>query len=289
MKRVLVVYKKSFLESHAGDRALFDRLPPARRSKYLRADAANRAAIQDVVEFLRHRAKVTLVDRGSLARNPRYDLVVTVGGDGTFFAASHHVGAAPVVAINSDPENSLGLFACGDRRSFQGPLGKALDGGLRTLQLNRLAITINRQRVPELVINDVLFAHRNAAAMSHYHFAADRRGEDQRSSGIWIANAGGSTAGIRAAGGVRMPIDSRRIQWLVREPYGWPTARYRLLRGMAKRSIDLLVLMAEAGLWLDGSRLRHDVRLGDRVSITTGAPPLRLLGYDDTRRRRLFP
>jgi NAD+ kinase len=289
MKRVLVVYKKSFLESHAADRTLLGRLPARQRVRYVRSDGANRATIQAVVEFLRHKAKVTLVDRASLARNPRYDLIVTIGGDGTFFAASHHVGSTPVIAVNSDPTNSLGLFACCDRENFSAPLARAIDHELPVLKLNRLSVTINREKVRELVVNDLLFAHRNAAAMSHYEFAAGGPGEVQRSSGIWIANAGGSTAGIRAAGGTRMPIDSRRIQWLVREPYGWPYPRYRLLRGMAQRSIDLLVLMGEAGLWLDGSRLRYDLALGDRVTIRTGAAPLHLLGYDDARRCRLFP
>ena len=64
---------------------------------------------------------------------------------------------------------------------------------------------------------------------------------------------------------------------------------YRLLRGMAKRSLLLSSLMAEAAIWIDGSRLRYDLRLGDRVTVATGAEPLRVLGYDDARRRRLFP
>jgi NAD+ kinase len=290
MRRVLVVYKKSFLESHAQDRALLRRLPAALRRKYARADEENRAAIRDVVEFLeRQHVRVTAVDRSSMAADPGYSLVVTVGGDGTFFAASHHVRSTPVLAVNSDPRNSLGLFACCDRTDFRGPLLDALWGRLEATRLNRLSVRINGAKVKEFVINDVLFAHRNPAAMSHYRISADGRREDQRSSGVWIADAGGSTAGIRAAGGVRMAIESTRIQWVVREPYGWPNADYRLRRGMASRSIELLVLMAEAAAWIDGARLRYDVKLGDRLRITTGATPLNLLGYDDTRRRSLFP
>ena len=209
MRRVLVVYKKSFLESHAHDRALLRRLPGGLRRKYERADADNRAAIGDVVEFLgRQHVRITAVDRSSMAANPGYSLVVTVGGDGTFFAASHHVKSTPVLAVNSDPRNSLGLFACCDRTSFRGPLLDALWGRLQTTRLNRLSVRINGVKVREFVINDILFAHRNAAAMSHYRFATGGRREHQRSSGVWIADAGGSTAGIRAAGGVRMPIES---------------------------------------------------------------------------------
>ncbi len=290
MKRVLVVYKKSFLESHAADRALLRRVPADQRRRYGRADRDNRAAIEDVVEFLKsRRCRVTTVYRGSLARNPSFDLVVTVGGDGTFFATSHYVGTTPVIAINSDPVNSLGLFACCNRTDFREPLAEALSGRLPGTRLNRLSVDINGQRVNELVVNDLLFAHRNPAAMSHYRIGVDGVREDQRSSGIWIADAGGSTAGIRAAGGERMPIESKEIQWLVREPYGWPNASYKLVRGYARKRIELVVLMAEAGIWIDGSRKRHDLKLADRVVIETGATPLLVLGYDDSRRRKLFP
>src|SRR5438093_12008975 len=129
MKRVLVVYKKSFLESHAADRALLRRIPSAERERYRRADAANRRTIEEVDGFLqRQRVKVNVCYRGSLAANPRYDLVVTVGGDGTFFAASHYVRATPIFAINSDPENSLGLFTASDHTDFREPLALALSG-----------------------------------------------------------------------------------------------------------------------------------------------------------------
>ena len=37
-------------------------------------------------------------------------LVVTVGGDGTLLAASHHVGRAPILGVNSSPGSSVGFF-----------------------------------------------------------------------------------------------------------------------------------------------------------------------------------
>src|SRR5262245_64851200 len=123
MKRVLVVYKKSFLESHSGDGGLLRRLPAPDRDRYRRADHANRESIGEVAGFLeRQRVRVSVVYRGSLAANPRYDLVVTVGGDGTFFAASHYVRSTPIFAVNSDPENSLGLFTAAGPGDFREPL-----------------------------------------------------------------------------------------------------------------------------------------------------------------------
>ncbi len=160
--RVLVVYKKSFLEQHRDDRDTLKRLPPADRSRVLRSDIENRHAIHDVYTFLtKRRVKFDVVYRGQLAANPLYDLIVTVGGDGTFLMASHHAVSAPIFAINSDPRNSLGLFSCADRRTFGPRLIRALEGSLRGVKINRFSITVNGGRLPELVSNDVLFAHQD--------------------------------------------------------------------------------------------------------------------------------
>jgi NAD+ kinase len=104
---------------------------------------------------------------------------------------------------------------------------------------------------------------------------------------VWVSTAAGSTAGIRSAGGRRMPISSRRLQYLVREPYTWPQRRYRLARGFTSR-LALQTLTVDLGLWVDGSRVRYDLGLGDRVELQTGTP-LQVLCYNENRRRTLFP
>ena len=84
-----------------------------------------------------------------------------------------------------------------------------------------------------------------------------------------------------------MPISSRRLQYLVREPYTWPQRRYRLSGGFTPR-LSLQTLTVDLGLWVDGSHVRYDLGLGDRVELLTGTP-LQILCYDEERRRRLFP
>lgn len=287
--QVLVVYKKSFLESHRQDRKVLGRLEPAARARYLRADIENRQTILDVFTHLsKRRVTFDILWRGNLARRYRYDLIVVVGGDGTFFAAAHHVRETPMLGINSDPSTSLALFSCCGRSDFREKLDRALDGKLPGVRLNRMEVSLNGRALPTLPFNDVLFAHRSPAAMTRYLIDVDGRPEPQRGSGVWVSTAAGSTAGIRAAGGVRMPIASRELQYLVREPYTWPNPRYRLARGFAKKRIAFAVHMTDAAIWIDGSRTRVDLSLGDRVVLATGACPLTVLGYDDRRRRALF-
>ena len=43
--RVLIVYKRSFLESHGGDRKGLAQLSPEDRERFLQADAENRRSL----------------------------------------------------------------------------------------------------------------------------------------------------------------------------------------------------------------------------------------------------
>jgi len=286
--KVLIVYKKSFLESHAGDPKGISHLDPADRDRLIRADAENRRALGEVTAHLaRSGIDFDAVYRGSIAARRRYDLVLSLGGDGTFFAAARYLKDTPVLGINSDPANSLGLWTCADRTNFREPLERALAGSLKSTRIHRMSVSVNGKPLRELAFNDALIAHRNPAAMTRYRLTVGAAPEDQKSSGVWISTAAGSTAGIRSAGGRRMPISSKRLQYLVREPYTWPQRRYRLARGFTAR-LSLQTLTVDLGLWIDGSRVRYDLGLGDRVDLQLG-PPLRLLCFDEERRRKLFP
>lgn len=286
--RVLIVYKKSFVESHGADARRIAQLDAADRDRLMKSDQENRRALGDLTAHLARRGiSSDAVFRGSLAARRHYTLVISLGGDGTFFAAARYLKDTPIFGINSDPANSLGLWTCADRSSFREPLELALAGKLRASRIHRMTIAINGKPAREQAFNDVLIAHKNPAAMTRYRLTVGTANEQQRSSGVWIATAAGSTAGIRSAGGRRMPISSQRLQYLVREPYTWPLRQYRLSRGYTPR-LGLQTLTVGLGLWIDGARVRYDLELGDRVELQIG-PPLRVLGYDETRRRRLFP
>lgn len=286
--KILIVYKKSFLESHAGDAKGLSQLDASDRERLHRADQENRRALGDLTAHLARRGiSSDAVFRGSAAAKRHYDLVISLGGDGTFFAAARYLKDTPILGINSDPANSLGLWTCADRSDFREPLERALAGKLRACRIHRLSVSINGKPLREQAFNDVLIAHKNPAAMTRYRLTVGASAEQQRSSGLWISTAAGSTAGIRSAGGRRMPISSKRLQYLVREPYTWPQRRYRLARGFVPE-LGLQTLTVGLGLWIDGSRIRYDLGLGDRVELRSG-PPLRVLGYDDSRRRTLFP
>ncbi len=289
MKKVLVVYKRSFLETHKRNRKVLGRLVPETRERFLRADIENRRTIANIHAYLKKK-KIAFDSRwrGDMARGKKYELIITVGGDGTFFAASQFVEETPVVAINSDPGTSLSLFSCANRSNFEAKIDRAMEGALPSTKLTRMKLEINGKATPLPILNDILFAHKNPAAMSRYQIGVNGKSEEQRGSGIWISTASGSTGGIHAAGGTMMPISSQRMQYRIREPYIWPHPPYKILKGYSKDPIDFTVLMTEAAVWLDGSRTLHELKMNDRVRIDIHDRPLTLLGYNDKRRKKLF-
>jgi len=147
-------------------------------------------------------------------------------------------------------------------------------------------VTVNGGIKSKRVLNDVLFCHASPAATSRYILRHGRTREEQRSSGIWVGPAAGSTAAQRSAGGRILPISSKQIQYVVREPYAAPEGECRLHKGIVEPRRRLVVKskMAAARMFLDGPHRQFTVRLGDEVVFESPGEPLTVLGIRGRRR-----
>ena len=136
------------------------------------------------------------------------------------------------------------------------------------------------------MLNEALYAHDSPAATSRYVLEIGKVREDQRSSGFWIGPAAGSTAAQRSAGGRVLPLASKNLQLVVREPYEPHGHRFRVRTRLIKPSEHLLVhsKMDEAKLWLDGPNREISVRLGDVVEFGVSDEPLQVLGLGSKSR-----
>lgn len=229
--------------------------------------------------------------RGNIPR--RLDLVVTVGGDGTLLAASHQIGEGiPLLGINSAPDHSVGFFCGGRKGAVLATLRRALGGALPRTELTRMRVELNGKCVHGRVLNEALFCHASPAATSRYILRVAKADgslgeEDQRSSGIWVGPAAGSTAAQRSAGGRILPLDSERIQYVVREPYRPGGQRLRYARGLLDdgESLTLLSKIRDGKVFFDGHRLMHAVTIGDVLVMRRGDERLTVLGLATKRRR----
>lgn len=217
----------------------------------------------------------------------RCDSVVTVGGDGTLLAASHGIGSGtPLLGINSAPSHSVGFFCAARKGAAKEALGKALAGRLRRAELTRMRVDLNGRPLHERVLNEALFCHEVPAATSRYILKVTGRrgkvvaGEEQKSSGLWVGPAAGSTAAQKSAGGEVLPLESTDIQYVVREPYqgGGYSLAMTLGRVAKDQTLHIKSKMRHARVFLDGDHIVHEVTIGDVVSMQRSAEPLLVLG-----------
>ncbi len=298
LSRVLVVYKKSAYQLYVLERRdprlsrlLRQRHPDAREIH--QAHAIHQATLRTVTKTLaRLGLAYDVVYRAHLRTTARYDLVISVGGDGTLLQASHLVADLPILGVNSDPRRSEAVFCAATRATFPRLLRQALAGRLPVRRLSRLQAALNGRPLWPLVLNDVLIAHNDPATMSRYRLAVGahrarpgkgqrRAGEEQKSSGVWVATAAGSSSAILAAGGRRLPWTARRFQYRPRELYEGRLSRSRLTGGVlpAGRTVSVTWLMREGAVFMDGPHVRYPLRFGDRLVVgLSPRHPLRVLG-----------
>ena len=286
--RVLIVYKKDAYQQYIQEqrdphlaRLLHARQPDALEMQ--RAHAVHRQALETVIHALRQLpVEFDLAYRADLkVTEKRYRLVVSVGGDGTFLQAARSVTHTPILGVNSDPERSEAVFCAATRRTFARLCRAALQARLPQLRLYRLRMALNGRPLPQRAINDILVVHDDPATMSRYRLRVGAQEELQKSSGLWVATAAGSSSAVLAAGGVRLPWSAARFQYRPRELYRGRLSAPRLTGGTlpARASMQVTWLMRRGSAFIDGPHVQLPLRFADRLEIRLSlTDPLRVLG-----------
>ncbi len=291
--KILVAYKKSRYEQLIIERQdpLVEKLIAEQDISVARLQASHAAhskSLETITEVLSARGlSFDAVPRGEATRpEDDYDLVIIVGGDGTLLDLSHRILSTPVLAINSDPSSSVGYFCAGTAQDFERLLGQTLDEKLDAIKLSRFCVSINGESRTPPVLNEILICHANPAAVSSYFMRVDGYEESHRSSGIWISTPAGSTAAIRSAGGMVMPLGSQNVQFVVREPYITNKRSYRQIKGIRPfgSEIEIVSKMQQGRIYVDGPHIEYPFQIGDRIRLTYDVPELDVLGLVERRR-----
>lgn len=285
--RVVVVAKRTsyqrFVEEEGDPRAsqLVKQKDPAVRS-WLDSHAEHLRTLEVVSRELERAGAQTLVVRRAHAAfdTEGAQLVIAVGGDGTLLAASHNVDGVPILGVNSAPNYSVGFFCAATRKDFRRHLELALVGKLRRVSLSRMSVSLNGRMRSKRVLNDTLYCHDSPAGTSRYILHIGRTSEEQRSSGIWIGPPAGSTAAQRSAGGRILPLASRQLQLVVREPYSPRGKKNALARALIKprQRVTIISKMDASSLFIDGPKRKIAVQLGDEIEFALSDTPLDVLG-----------
>ena len=293
------MYKKSALElaRENNNQAILKLVEDGDPSvaNYVKSHEMNEKTIQNLKEGLLQGnwfKKVDFLYRANAEtfKKNKYDLVITVGGDGTFLWASKFVGwETPILGINSDSERSVGFYTLTDIDGLDRVIHDLRETWWdRNIHVERLQISVNGKKVQGRILNDILFAATHPAAMTKYSLTVPNQNneyitEEQRSSGIWISTAGGSTGANLSAGGWILPIEDKRAQYVVREPMKnlvWGE-EHRLTHGFisldrydptaysfrSSQKIEIVCKTRDAMLACDGDTITIPVTIGDKIEI----------------------
>jgi NAD+ kinase len=205
------------------------------------------------------------------------DLLVVLGGDGTFLYAAELVGGrgVPILGVNLGSLGFLTVFGADETREA---IGAALRGRLAIEERMRLKVTLGGDgdvRAVRYAVNDAVLSQGALARLIELHaHAAGTRITTYRADGLIVSTPTGSTAYTLAAGGpiLRPDLDAMVLTpicpfTLSNRPLVLPGAtRLRITLGKRARNVVLTV----DGQW--GESLRP----GDWVEMERARKPLRL-------------
>src|SRR5215471_7020181 len=123
--RALVVYKKSYYEMYGyTERAGRFAALQGHRQAIIKAmwhsheeNQRTLAAVQAAFEELS--IPYDCLYRGGLTSITGYDLILSVGGDGTFLEVARYAGDLPILGVNSDPERSTAFFCAANSHTIR--------------------------------------------------------------------------------------------------------------------------------------------------------------------------
>lgn len=198
------------------------------------------------------------------------DLVVAVGGDGTFLRAAHFIDNQLLFGVNSDVKNKEGFFMKSNKNNFEAKLKKIINNKFRIMKLMRLEALINGNRIGTLALNEYFIGSRKSYHAAKYTIQVNGKKERHKSSGVLAATPVGSYAWAKSCCGKTLPLNSKKFQFAVREPYeGSVFKNYKLKYGLLGRHQKITVVseMLDGILMADSVGKEHKFKNGSKAVI----------------------
>jgi NAD+ kinase len=288
LKNVLLLYKKSaykiyFLEKKGSFQIKNRPLIQEELGRFKKAHDEHYATLKTVETVLRkYKICFLKVFRGQRVDYDKYDLVITIGGDGTFLEAARRVRKNIILGVNSSLSYSVGRFCPANVVNFESVFKRILRKDFKVNLFQRLRLEIDGYPEGMDCLNDVLVCHSHPAAMSRYVLRVGDIKEEQRCGGIWIAAPAGSSGVILSAGGKILESTDKRIQYMPRELYAGRKRVYRL-RGEVLpvgQGINIISLMRKGMVYVDGTHFEFPFPFGAMMKVKLSSCPLKAVDIE---------
>ena len=220
----------------------------------------------------KQKIKFIRANRDKLNKNQfkKIDLVIAVGGDGTFLRAAQFIGKQVLFGVNSDVKNKEGFFMKADKKNFEKKLKIILKGKSRIITLPRLEAYIDGKKVDTLALNEFYIGPKKSYHAAKYVIGTGNKKERHKSSGILITTPTGSYAWAKSCCNKTLPLNSEYYQYIVREPYeGKVFKDYKLKCGVLKRnqSVKVISEMLDGILIADSVGKEYNFKNGSKTTI----------------------
>lgn len=231
----------------------------------------------------KHKINFKAVERSRINTNlmKNKDLIIVVGGDGTFLKAAHSIKNELVLGVNSDIRRKEGFYMQADRFDFDIKFEKVLRGNFNIRKYNRLEAHIDGKKLPDLALNEFYIGHKNAYDLSRYFLIVGNKRVYHKSSGLLVGTGSGSHGWLAHAGGRKMKPTSKKMQFVAREFYTGNLFKKEMPKGVVGQNKDVIVESASDSniVVADSLRKEYPLKKGHKVKIKQSKQPLRTVFF----------
>ncbi|MEM2131453.1 MAG: NAD(+)/NADH kinase [Candidatus Woesearchaeota archaeon] len=249
----------------------------------------NSLFLSEVLNFLKSKTNCLCIERDFLKEEHynNINLIVVLGGDGTFLRASHLNKNIPMIGINPNPEKKEGFYMKATIQDYKEKIEKILFGKInidyKIIKLLRLGVKINNKKLPQYVLNEVFIGDKKPYNVFNYILKIQKKEksddkekiieEFQRSSGLLIGTPSGSNAWLSSAGGLKQNLEDKQFQYIARELYeGRLTKNYKLKQGFLESNPHNKVLFipkSKGILVIDSISPEYELNINDEIDVFT--------------------
>ncbi len=171
--------------------------------------------------FAKYKIKATFGKRSKFSKylGKDFDLVLSVGGDGTLLRAARIAQDAAIFGINSNVKKSEGVLCSATADDFIKKLKQVIEGNFFVKNFTKSRVFLKNSGKSYDALNEIYFGSANSYITSRYSLSFGANEEEQKSSGVVIATGLGSTAWYRSITKEVFSPELRELRFVVREPY----------------------------------------------------------------------
>lgn len=237
---------------------------------YMDAESAKDSPVHNkTFSILRRYGVLRIINRERMKPVSGFDLVVSLGGDGTFLKASRYIEDTPLLGMNRSPKEKEGFYTRANLSTLDERMRQFIQKKHTIIPLVRLQATLGKKQLP-LALNEYFIGAKTSYHSAKYRMCVGNKKEVQKSSGFLVATPSGSHAWYSSMGGVPIDFAEKKIVYMTREPYCGKTITCNLKQGTCslRQSIGVTYLLKFGGIVVVDSHECFPIKMNQTVHIS---------------------